>query len=53
MTTEYVVTSDRLSRPKGGTFTDDELGSAVDGLVAGGHLQVKRTGQKATDKKEG
>lgn len=50
----YLVTSDRLSRSKGETFSDDELsGTNVAALIAGGHLQEqKQTGQKATNNEE-
>jgi hypothetical protein len=34
----YVVTSDRLSRKRGETFTDEEIGGNVETLIAGGHL---------------
>jgi hypothetical protein len=45
----YEVTSDRLSRPRGETFTTDELGEArIDALVEGGHL--KKAARQAIDK---
>jgi hypothetical protein len=50
--TTYRVTSDRLSRKRGETFTDAELpGETIVSLVAGGHLQEqKETGPKAANK---
>jgi hypothetical protein len=55
--TTYTVTSDRLSRPFGETFTFDELGEAnIAALVAGGHLAptrpTRKPGHPATDKQE-
>ena len=42
--TTWVVTSDRLSRPKGETFTDDEIPSHILAtLVAAGHLTQQQT----------
>jgi hypothetical protein len=56
MTTEYVVTSDRLSRKRGETFTADEVSPNLAALVAGGHLsekpESKTSGHPATSKKE-
>ncbi len=38
--TTYVVTSARLSRKRGQTFTDDEIpGEQIATLIAGGHLR--------------
>lgn len=47
----YVVTSGRLSRKRGETFTDEELSSTrVDELVEGGHLAVQhRSTPKPTE----